>query len=96
MDPLNQDAEGTQRGLWADNKSILNSPYIILGTGGHPTRPRLKNVSAGQATPIGGIKADSSKEPVLEAIYDSDFWTAVDNNKLLALIEQRFTGYLNQ
>jgi hypothetical protein len=76
-------AEGTERALWGQRLAkMVDSPYIVLGTGGRLRRPPLAGINPSRAAPSGGVRASSSTSPVLRALYYDGFQAALEQGTL--------------
>ncbi len=85
--PFDLNAEGTERALWGSRSArVVDSPYIVLGTGGRLRRRPLAQIDPSRAALPGPVRAGISAVPTLRAVYSDDFWTAVEQGTLPTML----------
>jgi hypothetical protein len=90
--PFNCDGDEVRRGICGSESEItlINSAYIILGTGDARTRPSVTVIDAGRPLPLGGLRAGIAAVTLPRAIYWREFWASVEGGTCATLLRERF------
>jgi len=87
--PFFLNAEGTEQAIWGERSAnLVDSPYIVLGSGGRLCRPALADINPSRAAGSGAVRPEIGARSTLRAIYFNEFWASYEKGTLSDIVQR--------